>query len=161
MQVLESEFPALSRDRLIRLYREIRGGPPPKGMLPFSADWYLTWGPNIHASLFGGIYVSLRDNASARLTKVDLLAKAYALYIEHFAVKGSDVLMDLTRAWTLVRFFEAQLLHMVPCTRCGGHFVAHTHDLVKDFVCGLCQPPSRAGKKRGVRKDVVTANPEQ
>jgi flagellar transcriptional activator FlhC len=56
MQVLEYEFPKLSRDRLIRLYREVTGGSPPKGMLPFSEDWYLTWGPNIHSSMFANVH---------------------------------------------------------------------------------------------------------
>jgi flagellar transcriptional activator FlhC len=42
MQVLESEL-TLSRDRMVRLYREVKGMSPPKGMLPFSADWYMTW----------------------------------------------------------------------------------------------------------------------
>jgi hypothetical protein len=40
MQVLESELP-LSRDRMIRFYREVKGVSPPKGMLPFSADRYM------------------------------------------------------------------------------------------------------------------------
>src|SRR5262245_16670109 len=50
LQVLESET-SLSHDRLARLYREIRGCSPPKGMLPFSVDWFMTWLPNIHSSL--------------------------------------------------------------------------------------------------------------
>lgn len=33
LQMLESET-QLSRGRLIRLYKELRGSPPPKGMLP-------------------------------------------------------------------------------------------------------------------------------
>lgn len=152
MQVLESEFPTLSRDRLGRLYRETRGISPPKGMLPFSADWYLTWGPNIHASLFGSIYNSLLANSSGRLASIDLLAKTYTLYQEHIASTGKEVQMDLTRAWTLLRFLEGGILRMAPCTRCGGQFVAHKQDLVHDLVCGLCQPPSRAGKTNAARK---------
>lgn len=35
LQMLESET-QLSRGRLIKLYKELRGSPPPKGMLPFS-----------------------------------------------------------------------------------------------------------------------------
>lgn len=42
LQLLESET-RLSRDRLIKLYKELRGVSPPKGMLPFSADWFMTW----------------------------------------------------------------------------------------------------------------------
>nr|WP_255873191.1 FlhC family transcriptional regulator [Microbulbifer elongatus] len=58
LQVLESETD-LSRGRLIRLYKEVRGMSPPKGMLPFSTDWFTTWMPNIHSSLFYGIYLRL------------------------------------------------------------------------------------------------------
>ena len=54
LQVLETET-ELSRGRLIRLYKEIRGASPPKGMLPFSTDWFVTWLPNIHSSLFYNI----------------------------------------------------------------------------------------------------------
>ena len=39
LQLLELEI-SLSRDRLIKLYKEIRGESPPKGMLPFSVDWF-------------------------------------------------------------------------------------------------------------------------
>ena len=51
LQMLESET-QLSRGRLIKLYKELRGSPPPKGMLPFSTDWFMTWEQNIHASMF-------------------------------------------------------------------------------------------------------------
>jgi len=157
MQVLETELPELSRDRLIRLYREVRGVSPPKGMLPFSADWYLTWGPNIHSSLFASIHASLRNNASGQLDRIDLLAKSYALYQEHFTESGGEVLMDLTRAWTLLRFFHAGILRRSPCTKCGGHFVTHAQDVVSDLVCGLCQPPSRAGATNANRKAAAAA----
>ncbi|WP_254610235.1 FlhC family transcriptional regulator, partial [Burkholderia cenocepacia] len=61
---------------------------------------------------------------------------------------ADEAALSLTRAWTLVRFFDSGMLQMTPCTRCGGHFVAHAHDPHQGFVCGLCQPPSRAGKTR-------------
>jgi hypothetical protein len=82
LQLLEAET-SLSRDRLIKLYKELKGASPPKGMLPFSTDWFVTWLPN-----------------------------------------------------------------MTPCTRCGGHFVTHAHEPHGQYVCGLCAPPSRAGKTR-------------
>lgn len=43
LQMLESET-QLSRGRLIKLYKELRGSPPPKGMLPFSTDWFYDTG---------------------------------------------------------------------------------------------------------------------
>jgi flagellar transcriptional activator FlhC len=150
MQVLESEFPKLSRDRLIRLYREVKGASPPKGMLPFSADWYLTWAPNIHASMFANVYAFLEEN-SPELDRVDLLSRAYGLYAEHFDMQGEPLQMDLTRAWTFVRFKEAGMLRLAGCKRCTGKFVAHSQDITHGMVCGICQPPSRAGKTKAAK----------
>jgi flagellar transcriptional activator FlhC len=156
MQVLESEFPKLSRDRLIRLYREVKGASPPKGMLPFSADWYLTWGPNIHASMFANVYAFLEEN-SKELDRVDLLSRAYGLYAEHFEMQGEQPQMDLTRAWTMVRFKEAGMLRLVGCKRCHGKFVAHAQDNNNGMVCGICQPPSRAGKTKAAKASAENA----
>ena len=55
LQVLESETD-LSYERLLRLYKEVAGRSPSKGQLPFSTEWFLTWQPNIHASLFQNTY---------------------------------------------------------------------------------------------------------
>ncbi len=145
MQLLETEL-TLSRDRMIRLYRELKGMPPPKGMLPFSADWYMTWMPNIHSSLFYNIYLFLKEQT--RCSRLDALTKAYRLYVEHCGQNRLEVVLSLTRAWTLVRFFEADMLQQTPCCRCKGKFVAHRHDLQAHFVCGACQPPSRAGRTK-------------
>ncbi|QCP53989.1 flagellar transcriptional regulator FlhC [Trinickia violacea] len=145
MQVLESEL-TLSRDRMIRLYREVKGVSPPKGMLPFSADWYMTWLANIHASLFYNTYLFLKNEA--RCSHLDALTKGYRLYLEHCKHSGAEAVLDLTRAWTLVRFFDADLLQLTRCCRCSGKFVAHKHDLQHNVVCGACQPPSRAGKTK-------------
>ncbi|MDR5734205.1 MULTISPECIES: flagellar transcriptional regulator FlhC [Caballeronia] len=151
MQVLESEFPKLSRERLIRLYREVKGASPPKGMLPFSEDWYLTWAPNIHTSMFANVYAFLEANSEG-MDRVDLLTRAYALYAEHFQMNGEPLQMDLTRAWTFIRFKDAGILRLAGCTRCRGKFVAHAHEPSHSMVCGICQPPSRAGKTKAAAK---------
>jgi len=51
LQLLESET-TLSRERLLKLYKELRGVSPPKDMLPFSTDWFISWQANIHGSVF-------------------------------------------------------------------------------------------------------------
>ncbi|WP_321800399.1 flagellar transcriptional regulator FlhC [Caballeronia sp. J97] len=145
MQLLETEL-TLSRDRMIRLYRELKGAPPPKGMLPFSADWYMTWMPNIHSSLFYNMYLFLKEQTGC--SRLDSLTKAYRLYVEHCEHNRLEIVLSLTRAWTLVRFFEADILQQTPCCRCKGRFIAHKHDLQSGFVCGACQPPSRAGRTK-------------
>jgi len=145
LQVLESE-PRLSRERLLRLYKEVSGKSPPKGMLPFSTDWFMTWQPNVHASLFMNIYRFL--DKTTELEEIDAIIKAYQLYLEQAASHGLETVLSVTRAWRLVKFFDAGMLTTVPCTRCGGDFVAHAMELYDDFVCGLCHMPSRAGKTR-------------
>jgi flagellar transcriptional activator FlhC len=145
LQVLETET-NMSRERLLKLYKEVKGESPPKGMLPFSTDWFISWQPNIHASLFIDIYRYLEQNAG--LKGIEAVIKAYRLYIEHVEVNGLERVLSITRAWSLVRFCEAKMLTTVPCKECGGHFIMHAMDLKKDYVCGMCHVPSRAGKTR-------------
>jgi len=145
LQVLEAET-MLSRDRLLKLYKEVKGVSPPKGMLPFSTDWFTSWQPNIHSSLFVDIHRYLCDNAGMR--GIEAIIKAYELYLEHVAVNGLDCVLSLTRAWSLMRFFDAKMLTTIPCTQCSGNFIVHTMDLHDGYVCGMCNMPSRAGKTR-------------
>ena len=144
LQFLESEV-NLSRERLLRLYKEIRGASPPKGLLPFSVDWYMTWMANIHSSMFYNIYRHMLSHAEGRL---DALVKAFRMYQEQVQAHGDTPALDFTRAATLVKFFDAGMLQLTQCTRCTGQFVAHAHDSQAGYVCVLCRPPSRAGKKK-------------
>ena len=149
MQMLEVET-RLSREKLLKIYKEVRGVSPPKGMLPFSTDWFMTWQPNVHSSLFMGCH---RFFLKAGVRGLNATIKAYHLYLDHIEAQSIEPVLSLTRAWTLVRFFDADLLQFVPCTSCKGHYVVHAHDPVGRFVCGLCNMPSRAGKgKRVVAK---------
>lgn len=154
LQLLESET-SLSRERLIKLYKELKGVSPPKGMLPFSADWFLTWQPNIHSSVFADIYRYLTAHADCR--GIVAIVKSYKLYLEHCRMSEMEPVLSLTRAWTLVRFFDSDILQTTDCTQCGGHFVVHTHDLHHRYVCGLCHTPSRAGKTNKARMESATA----
>ena len=143
LQVLESETD-LSYKRLLRLYKEVAGKSPSKGQLPFSTDWFMTWQPNIHASLFLNIHEYL--NKVAALDEIDVVIKAYRLYLEQTEAQGLEALLSVTRAWRLVKFVDNGMLTMTPCSKCGGHFVTHAHEISRHFVCGLCNPPARAGK---------------
>lgn len=154
LQVLEAET-SLSRERLLRLYKELRGRSPPKGMLPFSTDWFVTWMPNIHASLFMAIHRRLA--ASPTLARADALIRAYRLYLEHCATNELEPALSMTRAWRLVRFVEAGMLRYAACRRCHGEFVVRDTDLVRHYVCGCCQPPARAGKTRLPEDALVAA----
>lgn len=146
LQVLESET-ELSYERLLRLYKEVAGRSPSKGQLPFSTDWFLTWQPNIHASLFQNIHTYLSKTSS--LESIDLLIKAYQLYTEQVGACALEPLLSITRAWRLTRFVDNDMLHMTACNCCGGHFITEPYENARHFVCGLCEPPARAGKGAG------------
>lgn len=146
LQLLEHET-NLSRERLLKLYKEVRGVSPPKGMLPFSTDWFISWQPNIHGSVFLGIYRYLVQYA--QLSSIEAMLKAYRLYLEQMPpAPGAEPLLSLMRAWTLIRFFDNHMLSMVACGLCHGQFIAHAFQPNAGQRCGLCQPPPRAGKRK-------------
>lgn len=149
LQVLESEV-NLNRGRLVRLYKEVRGESPPKGLLPFSTDWFMTWMPNIHSSLFYNMYLRMQEQEA--LSRMSAFTKAYRMYQEHIAQTNSEHVLGLTRAWTLVRFFDSDMFQLSECNRCWLQFVNHAHTPDADYVCGICQPPSRAGKTVNKKK---------
>lgn len=150
LQVLES-CTHLSREKLIRLYKEIQKKSPSKGQLPFSTDWYICWQSNIHSSLFMNFYQSLIK--MCELDDTEALLKAYQLYQEQVALMGEKEILSITRAWRLIQFFDSGMMTTTTCTRCEGHFVTHTYELHQQYECGLCNMPSRAGKKRGYVRD--------
>ncbi len=88
-------------------------------------------------------------------TRINAIIKSYRLYLEQVQQQGGEPVLDFTRAWTLVRFFDSDMLQLSTCTRCTGLFVAHAHDSQSNYVCVLCRPPSRAGKTRpsGAKRD--------
>lgn len=152
LQLLEAET-SLSRNRLIKLYKEVLGGSPPKGMLPFSVDWFLTWQPNIHASLFVAIHRQLQAGTSEQ--GIEIIVKAYRLYLEQMPPEpGHDPVLSLTRAWTLMRFLGSNMLTTARCRCCRGEYLILPQGHYQ-FVCGLCKVPSRAGKTRKVLDEVA------
>ena len=143
LQVLEGET-ELSYERLLKLYKEVAGKSPPKGQLPFSTDWFLTWQPNIHASLFMNIFNYLQK--TSLLDDAELLIKAYELYGEQMEHLELEKLLSVTRAWRLMKFMHSNMLAMHTCKQCSGRFVTDIYENSKYFICGMCNPPARAGK---------------
>lgn len=148
LQVLEAEV-SLPRVRLARLYRELCGASPPKGMLPFSTDWFLAWRPNAHASMLLGAYRFMVR--AGLLDRIHATLAAFRLYREHLCVTGEAAQLSFTRAWMLVRFHERGMLRLARCRCCHGEFVVRADDARQRHICGLCQPPPRAGKCRTPR----------
>jgi len=145
LQVLQAET-ELPYERLLKLYKEVAGRSPSKGQLPFSTDWFLSWQPNIHASLFFNIYEYLHK--ASELDQIDAIMKAFRLYSAEVATNGVEPMLSITRAWRLVKFVDSGMLCLTRCKRCGGSFIDHAYELADNYVCGLCEPPARAGKGR-------------
>lgn len=158
LQFIESEV-SLSRERLLRLYKEIRGTSPPKGLLPFSVDWYMTWMANIHASMFYNVYRHMLAHAEGG--RLDALIRAFRMYQEQVETHGDAPVLDFTRAATLVKFFEGGMLQLTACTRCTGLFVTHPYENASGYVCVLCRPPSRAGRKKRTGDDAAPQPPDE
>jgi flagellar transcriptional activator FlhC len=139
LQLLEAET-SLSRERIVKLYREITGAAPPKGMLSSSADWFLTTQPNIHSSLFHSIYRKVRSFMpdDDRRATLNALIKSYQLYSETLKAHDEEIVLSFTRAWTLPRLFDAGVLRLNICDCCRGRFVALAREDASDFVCVLC-----------------------
>ena len=91
LQVLESETD-LCYERLLRLYKEVAGKSPSKGQLPFSTDWFMTWQPNIHSSLFLNIHEYL--NKVSAIDEIDTVIKAYQLYVEQMRSQGLEPMLS-------------------------------------------------------------------
>jgi flagellar transcriptional activator FlhC len=150
LQLLQEET-SLSRERLLRLYKEIKGKSPSKGMLPYSTDWFISWQANIHSSLFMDIYQFLIINAG--IDGVQALITAYRLYLDQVqGIENTKPALSITRAWFLIRFFKAGMMQLSACTECGGYFVAHANELHDNYVCGICHPPARAGKTKAAKQ---------
>lgn len=154
LQVLELNT-NLSRERLIKLYKEITGVSPPKGMLPYSEDWFISWQPNMHSTLFINIHNYITTNT--KVDRIDALIKGYQLYLEHIKLHQMEKVLSLTRAWTLIRFVDSGVLCVKPCTSCHGKFVVHSLEIHSNHICGLCNMPSRAGKtaKKEAIEDLI------
>jgi flagellar transcriptional activator FlhC len=82
------------------------------------------------------------------MDEIDTVIKAYQLYQEQTTAQGLEALLSVTRAWRLVKFVDNGMLTLTECSKCKGKFVTHPHEISKHYVCGLCNPPARAGKGR-------------
>jgi flagellar transcriptional activator FlhC len=154
LQLLQEET-SLSRERFLRLYKEVKGASPSKGMLPYSTDWFMSWLPNIHSSVFMDIYKYVVKNAG--VTGTEALIKSYRLYKEQLGITEDEPVLSITRAWFMLRFFDAKLLQLTDCKECGGYFVVHTDELCSNYSCGICRPPSRAGKTKRAAQSELNA----
>ncbi|EKJ5692273.1 flagellar transcriptional regulator FlhC [Salmonella enterica] len=143
MQLLEHAVP-LSRGKMTRLYREVVGTAPPKGMLPFSADWFISWEHNVHASLFCNIFDYIK-NQNKDATPVMTLIPAYRVYLKY---AGSPQILSLTRAWILRRFVDSKILSFTRCCECHARFITYTGEPANNYQCVMCHPPSRALKRQ-------------
>jgi flagellar transcriptional activator FlhC len=148
LQMLESET-KLPRERLLRLYQAICRKPPPAGVSPIPADWFMQWQPNTHAAVFLNVYEYLAT--AGDLDEQDALVLSYQLYREQLKVLDLPEVLSLAHVWRLVKYVDAGQLMLKPCHRCEASFVVHTLDLHELFVCDPCQAPAQVRNGAGIR----------
>jgi len=169
-QVVKAEAPLLSAEMINKLYKEIHDKSPPKGMLPFSIEWYLPARANIHATLFYSIHQALtvngrRYHGETPSRSIDLLMNAFTLYREtEFAQEDNQFALSFSRAWMLLRFIRARELEPCNCNVCGLGFITHVNRPAKSFRCAMCEPAPRTtgmltGREQLCRKSVLMAPP--
>ena len=142
INVIASET-GLGQPLLRRMYQEHIGHSPPRGILPFSVDWFLKWRPNLHASLFANLYLDL---AHSGLTRTERLIAAYQRYLSELeCFDDPKPLLSVARAWILLRFCRQTMLQLTPCCQCSGHYISSGYQPASSFFCGLCHVPSHAG----------------
>ena len=152
LQVLESETD-LSYERLLRLYKEVQGESPARGMLPFSTDWFMTWQPNIHSSLFLNMYEYL--DKTSELEEIDGIIKAYELYLEQIRAQGLEPLLSVTRAWRLVKFVDAGMVTLTSCCKVQRQ-VRHAHVRAHQKLClRLVRAPGTRRQRQGAGAKLV------
>ncbi len=142
LQVLESET-KLTRQRLSRLYKNIRKQSLPAELLAVPMDWFMNWQPNTHATAFLNVYEYLIDTGD--LNDQDVLAWSYRIYLEQLKVLDLPKVLSLAHAWRLVQYVDSGMLMLRPCNRCERPFVVHTANINEHFVCVQCQTPPCAG----------------
>ena len=122
MQMLEAET-RLSRERLLKLYKGSARCLATEGHAPVLDRLVHDLAAERAFVAVHVLYRFMCDTTG--LSGLDAITKAYRLYLEHIAADDMEEVLSLTRAWTLVRFFDADLLQLATCSSCGGRFVAH------------------------------------
>ena len=149
----------MPREKLLRLYKEIKGEAPPRGMLPFSTEWFLEWQPSMHSALYLAHRNEIKKLGTGDRSEMVLggtplwhMPVAYRAYLNSIKACGMSPVLTLTRAWMLERFLNSKMIKEVACRKCGGVFLGHAHDIERGYVCGLCKVPPRAGKTSKVKE---------
>lgn len=126
----------LSQGKITRQYRELTGFSPLKGMLPFSADWFMVREHNVHSSLFCNIYDYMKKQAPDE-SAVKALIPVYRTYLKY---AGNTKMLSLTQAWILKRFVDSGMLSFTPYCECDGKFITHAGEPAYGYRCVMCHP---------------------
>lgn len=136
-----------SKDRARKIYFDATGRRPATGQAPYSPDEFVKlWRINIDASLFINIHFSITSTSTSQLKDIDALIKSYKLYLEHVHLRGTRAELSFTRAWTLLRILDADMLCVTQCGKCSGKFVTFPSVIIDRFLCVFCRP--ERGRRR-------------
>jgi Flagellar transcriptional activator (FlhC) len=107
----------ISKSSAIQLHREICGSNPTAGMLPSDEEWLVKTPKNcLHASVFFNIFAKI--SACSMASKAEAYVTAYRLYKQAQLLSGTEVLLDINRAWHIVQHISIGIVIGIACQRC-------------------------------------------
>lgn len=125
----------VSPERLRSLYEDVTGSLPPHADAVPLARWFETWQPNVHASLFIGLWRYLRKFSDAE--GVEAIIRAFRMYLGYLQATSVDPVLTADRAWTVVRHL-GELLGTNACSRCGIEFASDAPKDGNPSSCDQC-----------------------
>lgn len=119
-----------------RIYKEVHGVAPPKGMLPYSPERSIgTSEKRLHASYYGKKYNEL---AKLGLTGAHLHLATYRYYLLEFEATVDDALLSFEQAFKIIQSIQIGDLIYAKCGQCSSHFLNVFGTPLSNHSCPVC-----------------------
>lgn len=142
--------------KLRRLYREWTDKDPVPGHLPSDASFYTQdLIKSLHSSVFLALYRYYTTLKPIDTIGPELLIQTYRAYLAHFDIEIEDAVIDINRAWYMLRAYRSGFIVSQTCRWCKSNYVVSTAysrqgcpvcTILSNSKCIDCGTPIREGK---------------
>lgn len=142
--------------KLRRLYREWTDKDPVPGHLPSDASYYTQdLIKSLHSSVFLALYRYYTTLKPMETYGPDLLIQTYRAYLAHFDITIDEAVIDINRAWYMLRAYRCGQIVSQNCRWCKSNYVVSTAysrqgcpvcTILSNSKCIDCGTPIREGK---------------
>lgn len=138
-----------SKKAALTLYREVQADRPAGGQMPNDQEWVHASSTNcMHASLFYSIHYHIARTFADERCVADIFVTAYAIYTETAAAnkrpnlverkRATLVVLDINRAWAILRHVESGVLALNRCKKCAARYLAIRGYPDALLMCPIC-----------------------